>query len=324
MSAEANIFITSASISALGYCNYLDHYIFKDPISGVNIFYPLTAYGGPLSAAGGVTFDSVTSGGPMFDICFQDYCYKTYQVGAFKLFCNTTVNFKLSNIDETDSRVIKIIYNFDDGGDIYEVDFSTVDGVLYSPINTVVSRTYYPTDTLVTTYTPTISVIRNDCCINTYTVTLSAFRCGILDIYEDVVLLNAQQTAGFDIILTLEKKNNRQIFKNALNINDLEFVVPALSTLPNLVEPVPPSKNKPRVEALTPKQFDQPVQANPVVAPEIGYNYIEGEGIDLIPNYIQLVPSEDLAPFNDITSGVTISGDGPPYFAADGIDIRYT
>jgi hypothetical protein len=324
MNTEANIYITSASISALGYCNYLDHYIFKDPISGVNIFYPLTAYGGPLSASGGVTFDSVTSGGPMYDVCFQDYCYKTYQVGTFKLFCNTTVNFRLSGIDETDSRVIKVIYNFGDGSDMYEVDLSTINGVVYSPINTVVSRTYYPTNTLVTTYTPTISVIRNDCCINTYTLTLSTFRCGILDIYEDVVLLNAQQTAGFDIILTLEKKNDRQIFKNALNINDLEFVVPALSTLPNLVEPVPPTRNKPRVDALVPKQFDQPVQENPVIAPEIGYNYIEGEGIDLVPNYIQLVPSEDLIPLNDITSGVTISGDGPPYFAAEGIDIRYT
>ena len=323
MSAEANIYITSTSISALGYCNYLDHYIFSDPISGVNIFYPLTAYGGPFD---GATFNGVVSGGPMYDVCFQDYCYKTYTLDAVKLFCTTTVNFKLSGIDETDSRVIKVIYNFDDGGDLYEVDYAKVNGAVVLPINTVVSRDYYPTASLVTTYTPTISVIRNDCCINTYTLTLCAFKCSILDTYQDVALLNAQQTAGFDIILTLEKKNVRQIFKNALNINDLEFVVPALSALPNLVEPVPPAQNHPQVPVLDAKDFTQPVNENPVVAPEIGYNYSEGDGVDLIPDFIRLVPSEDIVPsgIEGSTAGITISGDGPPYFAAEGIDIQYT
>ena len=321
-----NIYISSESLSSIDYCSYLDHYIFSDPVSGINIFYPTTAYGGPLSAGlgtppstAGVTFNGVVSGGPLFDVCYQDFCYRRISYPPIKLYCITTVNFILSGINEADSRVIKVIYNFDDNSEPREV---SQDSTGVSPKDVVVSRTYYPADRLSITYFPSISVIRSDCCINTYKFTLSAFRCSILDIYNDVVLHNSQQTAGFDVIMTLEKENTRQLFNNALNINDLEFALPSVSSLPYLVEPVPPTKNKPFPPPVDPRQPTLPVDQNPIVAPEPGYYYVEGEGIDLTPGYIRIVPSEDIEAAG--TSGIAISGDGPPYLPGSGVDIRYT
>lgn len=329
MSNIKDIFLTSSSLSSFEYCNFLDHYIFSDPISGVNIFYPLTAFGGPLSAGsglpsstGGVSFTSVTSGGPFEDICFQDYCFKSVVLDPIKLYCITTVNFKLSGLDEADGKVIKIIYDFGDNSELKEVSFTRKNNIDISPKNIVVSKTYYPADKLAITYLPSISVIRSDCCVNTFRITLSTFKCSILDIYEDVVLHNAQQTAGFDVIMTLEKRNTRQLFNNALNINDLEFAIPTLSSLPFLVEPVPPAKNRPKPEPVDPRQPTLPIEQNPVVAPEPGYYYTEGDGIDLTPGFFRIVPSEDILTID--TSGITISGDGPPYLPGEGVDIRYT
>lgn len=324
-----NIYLTSESLSTYDYCQYLDHYIFRDPISGVNIFYPTTAYGGPLSAGsgappstGGVTFNRVVSGGPLFDSCFQDFCYKFTDIAPIKIYCITTVNFCFSGLNEVDNKIVKIIYDFNDNNETKEVSIIRKDGVNISPKDIVVSKIYYPGDTLAKTYLPSVSVIKNDCCINTYRFTISTFRCGIVDMYKDVVLHNAQQTAGFDVILTLEKKNDRQLFNNALNINDLEFALPTLSSLPYLVEPVPPTKNKPVPGPTDPRIPAPPIDRNPITAPEPGYYYTEGDGINLTPDYFRIVPSDDILA-ND-TAGVTISGDGPPYLAGEGLDIRYT
>lgn len=326
---QKSIYFDSVGLSGIEYCSYLDHYIFSDPISGVNIFYPLTAFGGPLSAGsgippetGGVTFNGSISGGPLEDTCFQDYCFRTYVVAPIKLYCSTTVNYSFSGLDQSDSRILKIIYDFGDKSEFREVPYIKTNTGSIEPQNVVVSKTYYPTNELAVTYTPSISVIRSDCCINTYRLTLSSFRCGILDIYEDVVLHNAQQASGFDIILTMEKVNQRQLFKNALDINDITFAIPALSTLPYLVEPVPPQINKPKPEPIGPKKPVQPIDQNPVTAPEPGYYYVEGEGVDLVPDFLRIVPSEDIT--SNFTSGLSISGDGPPYIQGEGIDIRFS
>jgi len=320
MNNKQDIFLSSIPLTAIPYCSFLDHYIFKDPISGYNIVYPLSVFGGEFTTS---AYTSGVSGGPFVDVCFQDYCLKTTTLPPIKLYCVTTVNFVLTGIDQNDGEVIEVVYNFDDGSPQKEVSFIKNENQFISPLNIPVTKTYYPSiDSISKTYTPSISVIRNDCCINTYKITLCAFKCSILEMYEDVILHNAQQSTDYNVILTLEKRKDRQLFKNALDLSNIVFAVPVLSTLPYLVEPVPPDLNKPKPEPLVPKIPTPPTNFNPIELPERSYFYTQGEGIDLIPDLLKIVPSQDIYTF--VTSGLTISGDGPPYLQSEGIDIRFT
>jgi hypothetical protein len=316
MNRDKTIFVTSASLTAYDICNYLDHYIFSDPISGTNIFYPLSAFGGTFS---GSTFNSVVSGGPMYDVCTQDFCYKIVDVPSVNLFCTTTVYFNLTGLDESDSNIIKIIYDFDDKGGIIEQNYTFNSAQAINPKDIIKSKTYYPTARLATTYTPSISVIRSNCCINTYRFTLCAFRCSVLDMYENVALLNAQQSTPFNVILTLENERDLQLFSSILNISDPGFA-PALSSLPYTVETVPPAQNTVVVDTRVPAP---PLDINSISAPAPGYIYRQGLGIDITPDTVTLIPPDYFESYG-VTRGITISGDGPPYLQSTGIIIRYS
>jgi len=315
MNRSQLIFITSEPLSSYDSCDYLDHYIFSDPISGTNIFYPLSVYGGTFT---GSTFDAVVSGGPMFDICTQDFCYKITDVPSVNLFCTTTVYFVLTGLDESESNIIKILYDFDNA-EIEEQNYTFSSNQPINPKSIVKSTTYYPTTKLITAYTPTISVIRSNCCINTYRFTLCSFRCSVLDMYEDVSLLNAQQSTSFNVILTLENQRDKQLFSNILNIGDPVFIQP-LSGLPFVVETVPPAQN---IVIVEPRIPSEPVDTSPIVAPPPGFVYQQGTGIDINPDRVTLVPPDYFESYG-VTQGITISGDGPPYLQATGIIIRYS
>ena len=316
MNRDKTISVTSLSLSAYDVCDYLDHYIFSDPISGTDIFYPLSAFGGTFSSA---TFDSVVSGGPMTNVCTQDFCYGVVNVPSVSLFCTTTVYFNLTGLNETDSNIIKIIYDFDDNSETVEQNLTFNHTQPISPKTIIKSRTYYPTDRLTTTYTPSISVVRSDCCINTYRFTLCAFRCSVLDLYENVSLLNAQQSTPFNVILTLENERDLQLFSSILNISDPVFA-PVQTSLPYTVETVPPDQNTVVVDERIPTP---PTDINPISAPLPGFVYAQGLGIDITPDTATLVPPDYLESYG-ITRGITISGDGPPYLQSTGIIIQYS
>lgn len=263
------------------------------------------------------------SGGPLADTCYEDYCYKITTLNPIKLYCVSTVNFILSGINQDDSRVVKIIYDFNDGSLPLQVSLKKENNIQVSPLTQQISRVYYPkNNTVATTYNPTISVIRNDCCVNTFNLTLCSFKCSILETYEDVILHNAQQSNNYNVVLTLEKQSERQFFKNALDLSNIIFALPTESRLPNLVEPIPPEINVPNPRPLDRLPPSLPVQASPITLPERFYDYLEGEGINLSPDYLQIVPSDEI--MSDLNSGLTLSGDGPPYLQDEGIDIRYT
>jgi len=312
---EINItdFIDNTPLSSLPSCEYLDHYIFIDPLSGFSIFYPSTAFGGILS--GGVTYTDETSGGPLQDICAQDFCTKTINIPPIRIFCITNFIVSLTGLDESTTKIIKIIYDFNDGP-VEEVIFKPGGP---APKTLPFNHIFYPQNRFCTQFTPSITVIKDDCCTTTYNFTLCAFQCGILDMYEKTYLLNAQQTlTPYNVLLTLEQAVDRQLFNHLLLTNEPFFATAQDPGLPNLVDPVPPVKNVPLFELST--EFipatTQPVYPNPVVAPPPQYTYIQGPGIDLVPDsvtllYNQLLTNED--------STLILSGINLPYFSQVGI-----
>ena len=307
-------------LSAYDQCRFLDHYVFVDSISGGNIWYPMTAFGGPMSASE-TTWSYLTanmlvssiSGGPMVDVCYQDFCYSTSVLPPIKTFCISTVNFVLSGFDETTGKITKIIYDFDDNNVTRELTYNFA--TQKSPKDTVVSYTYYPKKSTVSTFTPVISVFKQDCCVNTLQFTISTFRCGIFDSYSDGALLDATVSkVTQDIIITLEQQSEKQIFRNMLKTLEPFSLVPTVSTLLNLVEPVPITKRVTYTPALT----NQPADLNPVGPPLPVYLY-EGVSINVIPDPATL---GNLEAFATEDESLILSGDSVPYGPGEGIRIR--
>lgn len=311
----ANLPITSGVVlSGFNTCNFLDHYVFKDPVSGFNIFYPLTAYGGPIPTAPPFTFTNTVTGGIFVKDCVQDYCYSTFTLQPQKVFCVTTAKFVLSSVDQSVSRISKIIYNFGDGTPEKIVTKDLITNA--SPANTIVYKTYYPTDALVTEVTTTIKVIYDNCCTNTYVLILSCFKCGILDVFEDTVLINAQQTKqSYDVLLSLENVSDNQLFNNLLRTNEPFYAIPILNPLPNTVEPVPPVKNRPPI-TVQPPITAQPVVPNPIQPPPLFYIYTEGDGIRMFPSTVTFNVG-DL--FTTTDNSIILSGEDIPYAATPSI-----
>lgn len=134
--------------------------------------------------------------------------------------------------------------------------------------------------------------------------------------YENTVLINAQQTKqSYDVILSLENVQDNQLFNNLLRTNEPFFAIPILEPLPNTVEPVPPSKNKPDL-TLVPPVTTQPVLPNPVQPPSIFYIYTEGDGIRMFPSIVTFNLGDLFSTVND---SVILSGEDIPYASTPSI-----
>lgn len=312
---------TGLTVADFPGCLILDHYIFKDPISGYNIFYPLTAYGGPLSGNPMPTFTSSTSGGAFDKDCYQDYCYDIVGFEPIKIFCVTTINFVMSAVDQSLSRISKFVFNFDDGSEPLIITKKLISNNQELSAK-IISRTYYPVNREVTVYKPSVQVVYDNCCINTFNYTLCSFQCGIIEKFEDVYLLNAQQTEkSTNVLVTLENIRERVLFHNVIKTDVPFYAIPLNNYLPNLIEPVPPAVNIPVAIPTTviPPVTTQPIDLNPIVIPKKTYVYISGLGIILQPS-----PTNALEFDTDLLTGagdIYIEGT-VPYAALTGINIE--
>ena len=300
-------------LSSYPSCNFLDHYVFRDTLSGYSVYYPTTAYGGSFTSS---TFNFGVTGGSLNKSCYQDFCFRTIYTRPLRLFCATNLTFVLSALDESVSNIVKIVYDFDDGTDNTAVVPNYITNYT-SPKTIFLSHVYYPKNEYITVYSPTITVIYEDSCITTYNFTLCAFKCGIIDAYEKVSLIQSRETfITENLLLTLENTPERHLFNNLLLTKNPVFALPSSSILENVVEPVPVSKNIPFITTRVPAITSQPVFGNPVVAPLPTYSYIEGPGINLTPDQVTLLYYQL---FSTTDSSIILTGANLPYFASTGI-----
>ena len=303
--------LITSSLAGDDTCNTLDHYVFRDPVSGYNIFYPLTAYGGPIAIP--FTITTTITGGTFVNFCFRDNTNRIIDYPAISTHCITTINFVLSGLDESISKINKVIFTFSDDNSqmIVTKNLLTKESIA----DRIVSKTIYPVKRdLITNYQTTIKVIYDNSFTSTFIVPISSFRCGILDLYEQAKLLNSQQTAKpYDVVLTMEDSGTKQIFNNLLLTNEPFYATPSLRRLPNLVEPMPPDAP---LTTQTPVVTTQQVRPNPIVAPPPFYNYVQGDGIILNPSAVTITLGIGIDPADD---SIEITGDGLPYFASPSI-----
>lgn len=304
------------SLSTYDYCMWLDHHIFKDTSltpSGYNFTYPLTAYGGYFFPRD-IIFDSALSGGPFYDICYQDFCNERFSLNSIPIYCVSNVTFVLSALDESAQKIIKIIYDFGDNSEhvIKNYDYLNSNSTPIKLQN--VSHIFYPSDKFATSYTPRISTVYEDGCISTVILTLCSFKCGILDLYENMALLDAAQSKiTRSVVLTLEDKKQRQLYTNIL---DLDAPLPSLSSIASTAIAQSIEQSTTIVRASTARlQF-----LNPIKADIFNYEYVEGPGINMTPDVLILPPGSFISGLS-AEGIIVIDGEGAPYIVGEGLTI---
>jgi hypothetical protein len=308
-----------ALLSTIPKCEFVDHYVFLDPVSGSNIYYPITAYGERLDPNTEYLPTWILSSGPLAAACYQDFCFAATDLSPFNIYCNTDVTFILSAFDETISEITKIIYDFGDGSEFLEVNYNFASNPPTSPKDIPVTKTYYPTDKHITSYFAHISVVKNDSCVNTLKIPICAFKCGIFDTYDDITVLNSQiSNPTTHVFITLEKKLNDQIFHTLLLTNEPTTIIGAESALQNVVNPVETA----RLLQQTTTRISSPIpptNLNPVVPP-VSYLYSACVGIDLNLSVAELVSTQSFYLKN---VSLILSGEGAPYIGGTGITVGY-
>lgn len=175
----------------------LNHYLFEDPVYGISFTYPNTANGSFFhTTTGSFTYPVTANGGLIYPWGYVVQTIRTnLTAGPFK--GPYTINFCPSGIDTRYFNVLKIIYDFDNGEQIYNVEKDIVPNLRErflqskSPVETTPSRVYYPGPEL-TTFHPIVSVINSNLTQNIYNITFSLVPESIYD-YSSLKVLNAIQ-----------------------------------------------------------------------------------------------------------------------------------
>lgn len=301
-------------------CVYIDHYVFIDPISGSNIYYPITAYGERLDPETEYLPTWILSSGPLSVACYQDYCFSSVDLDSYKIFCNTDVTFILSAFDESISEITKIVYDFGDGSEKLEVNYDFSSSPPTSPKDIPITKTFIPKDSnYITTYVVSISVLKNDSCVSTLNIPICTFKCGIFDTYEDVFILNSQiSNPTTNILLTLEKQANDQIFNTLLLTNEPTTIIGAESALPDVVNPVETIRLLEQA-AGRPSSPIPPTELSPLIPPS-SYLYSACVGITLNIPLAELIASQNFFLRNN---SLILSGEGAPFIGGTGVFIGY-
>ena len=176
----------------------LNHYLFNDPVYGTNINYPLTA-DCQLFTTDTTSF-TATSGGIFYPWGYPiKNTLTTRSLGEFK--GDTTLTIVPSAIDETYFTTLKIIYDFDDGSEILNVEKKTVINYIPTvaaldpgtPKDSIITHVYKPNNTATfTTYFPTISVFSSNLSMNVFRLELNLYPDSIFT-FKDFHLINSAQ-----------------------------------------------------------------------------------------------------------------------------------
>lgn len=180
-----------------GLPQFLNHYLFEDPVYGINFTYPNTANGSFFHlTTGSYVYPTTANGGLHYPWGYVVQTTRTnLSAGPFK--GPYTINFCPSGIDTRYFNVLKIIYDFGNGEPIMVVEKDVVPNLRASftqtkqPVEITPSSDYYP-ERDITTYRPIISVINSNLTQNIYNIQFSLVPESIYE-YDSLRILNAIQ-----------------------------------------------------------------------------------------------------------------------------------
>jgi hypothetical protein len=180
-----------------GLPSILNHYLIEDPVYGISFTYPNTANGSFFHTTTGTYVYPVTAnGGLIFPWGYAVQTIRTnISAGPFK--GPYTINFCPSGIDTRYFSTLKIVYDFDNGEEIFNVEKDVVPNLrerflqAKTPTEITPSRVYYPGREM-TTFHPIVSVISSNLTQHIYNISFSLAPESVYE-YNSLKVLNSIQ-----------------------------------------------------------------------------------------------------------------------------------
>jgi hypothetical protein len=290
-----------------------------DPFaSPLSFYYASSAIGGTLTSS---TFLSAITGGPLF-LFYDDIPNENFILDGYFIFCDSNVVFDFSSFDQSESNIVKLIFNPNNGSKNQTFNSTIVNGSLIYPNLSNISSSYYPSESFYTIFNPEFKIQYEDGIVVNLTIPLSCVQCGIFESYKnkgiveclpfykqrDNVLLFVNDRENDDLILTNISTNM------PFELDDVQSV--SLDQLGPLAIPLIEGFEATQVP-IVPNIPEPPTNQNPVNPPTPLYIYSQGFGINIVPNNSIFAQSDV---FTTNTSLFILSG-GAPYFQGSGISI---
>lgn len=312
-----------SSLSSFG---VLDGGFLFDPLAApLSFYYPLTTNCGSLTGSNSVF--NLTAVGGEFETIYDDLKNYTFVKKGDIVFCKTTVNFNLSNFDQSRSLIKNIIFDPNNSEKIQIYSIKIGVSAIYPNLNQC-SSLYYPSENFYTIYNPKFIINYNDGTSQTIVSPLTVAQCGILDSYKNKSMLDSipyfKEVNG--VAVFINDKNNNELLASFLNVKSpFMFDTRELDSvkLPFSVSPIPFGQaivNLPNPPPVEPTIPEIPVEPNPEIPPKPVYKYQQSDGITLQPNPSELLPEES---FTSLDESVVLTSEGAPYNGINGISIVY-
>lgn len=280
-------------------------YLYDPMASPLSFFYPASVFGGEISTI----FSEYISGGNT-DIFYKDLPENNLYLNGHYAFCDSEVVFDFSLFDQTESKIIKIVFDPDNNSEVQTYDsFLSAGKLIYPELNSIKS-TYYPSEEFYTLFEPRFTIYCEDGNIINLTIPLTSVQCGIFDSYKDKTIVESIPSYknpsniflfindNADDELTLANISTSLKFELEENVQQLPFATETPLAIPlgfgllqqiittTIQIPLPPVNENPVI----------PPQPTPTPTP------IYGQGIVTLIDKIQireLGEGEDIYPLTD-------------------------
>ncbi len=284
-----------------------------DPMAfPLSFFYSTSTFGGEISTI----FTEYLSGGKT-EISYDDLQENELTLEGHYVFCNSEVIFDLSKFDQTESKIIKLVFDPNNGSETQTFDSKIQNNQFYYPVLSSIQSVYYPSEKFYTSFNPKFEIYYEDGNVVNIIIPLTSVQCGIFDSYKDKtivdtvpfyknpsnVLLFVNDNLQDDLILTnistslkfeLEENVQQLPFANEaplaipLGIGLLQQISTTTVQIPippiNVNPVIPPDPSVTPTKTPTPTPTPTPVYGNGIVTLVDQIQMRElGEGEDIYP-----------------------------------------
>jgi hypothetical protein len=274
-----------------------------------------------ISGWGGNNY-SLSAYGGNFEIGYNDLSNIKQKTAGNYVFCDSEVIFDFSEFDQSKSRIVKILFNADNGDDSqFFTSYVDENNSLIYPILSSIKTKYYPSELFYTYYNPNFIIDYADGTSINLTIPITSVQCGIYETYKDKNILESlPYYKNISNILLFVNDNS----SNETYIGDIYTKLPFVLSanlpekdieLPNIIRAVPIGSTIDSIEPITPNPV---TNNNPVLPPIPIIIYSEYDGISIFTNNSPFYGGDE---FVNIDSSLSILSGGTPYFGGTGITI---
>jgi hypothetical protein len=326
--ATFNISLTGTDFypfSAFNIYDVLNGGYLYDPFEeNYSFFQSNTADGGGINDI----FSYVLSGGEL-KLSYKDLDINNIKNNGEFIFCKANVIFDLSNFDQTQSKIIKMVFDPKNGESSQTFDFYLSANELFYPNLSSIETVYNPSEEFYTFFNPIFKIYYEDGTIVNLVFPLTSIQCGIFESYKNKFLIESipyQEKTNNVLLFINDKESDDLILTNLSTSLVLESGLEEDQTLP--FESTSPLA-VPFVETIALQEFQTttieipipPTNENPIIpqdptpTPTVTPTVTPTSGISPTPT-----PTPTLTPF--LTNNNIVTFDGENIITFDGIEIE--